>query len=125
LEYISVPADIAAKVGIVPSDEVAVMTRCSDWRELSGAQCKVLARPPEKLIPATAVWGGNAYILSMRDGGFWYISCDGIGGVSFAGLTPILGDSYLTVRRTDWAAFTWNGLGDVLSESWEKPDGAK
>ncbi len=119
LESISVPADVAAKAGIEPGDEVGVRTRCSDWRELSEAQCKALGSPPEKQERerTMGVWGFEAYVLSMRDGSFWYISCDGVDGVLFASLVPIIGDSYIVKKREDdWMALTWTGLGELLAE---------
>ena len=126
LEYISVPADVAAKAGIEPGDEVGVMTRCSDWRELSEAQCKALGSPPRKLERATGAWPGSAYILSMRDGRFWYIYCDGTNLVSFNSLVPIMGDSYDTADvRTDWNGFAWTGLEDVLAGGSGERDAGK
>jgi hypothetical protein len=127
-ESISVPADNAAKAGIESSDEVAVLTRSSEWRDLSKAQIKVLAAPPAKKQRerTMGVWGSNAYVLKMSDGRLWYISCDSVDGVLIASLVPILGDSYLVRKQEDdWMALTWTGLGDVLSQSWEQPDDAK
>jgi hypothetical protein len=123
-----VPADNAAKAGIESSDEVAVLTRSSEWRDLSKAQIKVLAAPPAKKQRerTMGVWGSNAYVLKMSDGRLWYISCDSVDGVLIASLVPILGDSYLVRKQEDdWMALTWTGLGDVLSQSWEQPDDAK
>jgi hypothetical protein len=126
-EYISVAADVAAKAGIEPGDEVGVMTRCSDWRELSEAQCKALGSPPEERGEARRVWGSNSYILSMRDGRFWHIFCDPADVVLFEKLVPIMGDSYDIVEdvRTGWNGFTWTGLGDVLAEGSGERDAGK
>lgn len=124
-EYISVPADIAAKVGIEPSEEVAVMTRSSDWRELSEAQIMFLGSPPVERGRAKLLWGSRAYILSMSDGRFWYISCDPADVVILESLVPIMGDSYRTGGRIGWDSFTWTGIIDALSESAEQPGDEK
>lgn len=126
-EYVSVAADVAAKAGIEPGDEVGVMTRCSDWRELSEAQCKALGSPPEERGEARRVWGSNSYILSMRDGRFWHIFCDPADVVLFEKLVPIMGDSYDIVEdvRIGWNGFTWTGLGDVLAGGSGERDAGK
>jgi hypothetical protein len=124
-EYISVPADVAAKAGIEPGDEVGVMTRCSDWRELSEAQCKALGSPPAERGRSRLLWGSKAYILHMRDGRFWYISCDPADAIIFETLVPIMGESYLTVGRIGWDSFTWTGLEDVLAGAMGERDDGK
>lgn len=124
-EYISVPADIAAKVGIEPSEEVGVMTRSSDWHELSEAQIKFLGSPPVEPGRERRVWGSTSYILNMSDGRFWHIFCDPSDVVLIESLVPIMGDSYRIVEEISWGSFTWTGIGDALSESSGKPGDEK